>query len=508
MTEALAAVKRLDFTLPSFCRVAWVSDKAKAVWQPVLHGITDALRTIPHVEAPACCSAFQEEVRESWAGDTTLPQALRTAGAEVLDHTVRLPSPGLLNTLWAPLGIRLLPYDPCSMHCEPSQGLAETVIIGARTRGFAKEMDALEDVLSWPVEWSALHGVAEIKTPILKISTSTVATAETYRVQLLSDRQPPHALPGLRFPYGAPTVSRAVSRPTVPRISSAPLQRQRRSSAILDETLERIRRRLSGTLPHVRSIYLSNYFNAVQLDEGSVGAAMNYCRFKSDGAIHTTRALLEAKLDADPVLLSYLSEDEEPDLLQLSLKTCVVSALSRPLLLEPSGVEVRTEFAAEFLPDARAAVIIGFGGYMDYIILRTNAKLVHVSDLDYARGARRMDRRLDYYRRLFPEKTITISDGSDNAERLAEADLISITGSAFCNGTMEALLDAGRNAKTIVVQGQSASILPEVLFEKGVTLVSTTVKPEDLLEVARTDGGRFRSLLEGKLPPTYLRPSQ
>jgi SAM-dependent methyltransferase len=43
-------------------------------------------------------------------------------------------------------------------------------------------MDWLEEMLSWPIEWTALNGLLEITTPVGTISTVTDATAETYRV--------------------------------------------------------------------------------------------------------------------------------------------------------------------------------------------------------------------------------------------------------------------------------------------------------------------------------------
>jgi uncharacterized protein (DUF4213/DUF364 family) len=113
---------------------------------------------------------------------------------------------------------------------------------------------------------------------------------------------------------------------------------------------------------------------------------------------------------------------------------------------------------------------------------------------------------LELYKDKFPEKVITFSDGSDNRERLARADLVSITGSAFCTGTMDALLKNARTCKTIILQGQSAAVFPEVLFEKGVSLVSTTIKPANLLELAMNDPQQFKALLEGGLPIIYAEP--
>ena len=79
---------------------------------------------------------------------------------------------------------------------------------------------------------------------------------------------------------------------------------------------------------------------------------------------------------------------------------------------------------------------------MNYLITQENTPRIHVSDLAYRKRFRRMDGAIAYYRKQFPDKIITISDGSDSRERLADADLVSITGSAFCSGTMDGLLDA------------------------------------------------------------------
>ena len=294
-----------------------------------------------------------------------------------------------------------------------------------------------------------------------------------------------------------------MATPAEPK-ATVPLAQRPRSSAILDETFARIRRRASGTLPGIKSIFLSNYFNVIQLDDLSLGAAMNYCRFKSEDAAATSSSALQAMLPGDPLLLSYLFGSGEPDLLQLSLKTCLVSALSRKFLLQPDGLRVLHAFERSLLPAVRSAVVIGFGGYMNYLIARTNTPRIHVSDLAYRKRFRTMEATMAFYRKQFPHKTITISDGSDTRERLADADLVAITGSAFCSGTMEELLDASRNCSSVILQGQSASVWPEVLFERGVTMVSTTIKPENLIDLARTDQEQFRALLEGKLPPMYF----
>jgi hypothetical protein len=615
--QRIDRVRRLDFSLPAFHRISWVSDTARTVWKSRLQALVrarprifvhaaragiypcahlrlteteigelqiwlkdwddcglahlagadsagDRDRNRQHwvvgradmVEAfaaawskdqratlddltklPDCCRAFRNKLRDELKlNDPVLAQALNTAGAVIEGRDVQLASPKLLNTLPDLLGLLPLAHMPCSMSCHASRSLAAAWVETARANGFGEEMDNLEVLLSWPMEWSALHGIAEIKMPILKIAANTDATAETYRVRLLSDRYPEEGVSGLHFPFQPPHYAKIsdskrfkdglanpirelkVWKPEPPqpvimeiarqasRRDDAGLQLRPRSSHILDETLIRLRAHVSMQALQIESIFLSNYFNVIRLNDGSTGACMNYFRFKSEEATEKTRAWLLEQVERDRLLMGYLNEDGEPDLLQLSLKACLVSALSQNLLKRDDLFRVSHRFAPCFFPHADSAVVIGFGGYMDYLIHMTDTKQIHVSDLYIHHRTRTIRNRLEFYKEKFPEKVITFSDGSDNRERLAGADLVSITASAFCSGTMDELLEEAGDCKTVIVQGQSGAIFPEVLFEKRVSLVSTSMKPANLVELARSDPPQFKKLLEGGLPVIYLEP--
>jgi SAM-dependent methyltransferase len=71
-------------------------------------------------------------------------------------------------------------------------------------------MDWALEMLSWPMEWSSLHGIAEIKTPVFKISTSTDPLASKAVVRREGDRYPEEGATGLAFPFRQPD-SRAVT---------------------------------------------------------------------------------------------------------------------------------------------------------------------------------------------------------------------------------------------------------------------------------------------------------
>jgi hypothetical protein len=67
--------------------------------------------------------------------------------------------------------------------------------------GYSEEVGWIKQILSWPVEWSALHGIAEVKSPIIKIATRTDSTASKYVVRWTGTDYPDEGAVGLRFPY-------------------------------------------------------------------------------------------------------------------------------------------------------------------------------------------------------------------------------------------------------------------------------------------------------------------
>ena len=64
--------------------------------------------------------------------------------------------------------------------------------------------ETLADVLSWPIEWSSLHGIIEVKLPILKLCYDGDATATACKVRLTGGGLPEHTAQGLEFPHRQP----------------------------------------------------------------------------------------------------------------------------------------------------------------------------------------------------------------------------------------------------------------------------------------------------------------
>ena len=300
---------RLDFVLPDFTRLAWVSDPAREVWEPRLQRIIEAWMQIEWLSSaagvracgivmatpeqflkqapiwaehalspmplqmlgisrqsysattvavvpgepfafrfvlgspsdvasfkrawdaadqreigqllgyPSCCRDFFRNVWvEQNMVDTTWPMACNTVAAVAGTPSIlELSGPPECNILWRWMGARAVPHLPCKFDCQATVELARRLTRVGRDNGFEQEMDWLLDVLSWPVEWSALHGIAEIRTPVLKVSTRTDATAGKYVVRSRGAAYPDEGARGLDFPYrqfeGTPlTASQAYRR--------------------------------------------------------------------------------------------------------------------------------------------------------------------------------------------------------------------------------------------------------------------------------------------------------
>lgn len=151
---------------------------------------------------PPCCIDFFERVWvKGGSVDTTWDMALGTPSGAMQGDTIRVSGPSECNILLRWLGVRLVAHLPCSFSCEATTKMARDFAEVGRQRHFGEWVDWMYEMLEWPVEWSALHGVAEVRTPVVTISTRTDATASTAIVQRDGKAYPEEGASGLRFPF-------------------------------------------------------------------------------------------------------------------------------------------------------------------------------------------------------------------------------------------------------------------------------------------------------------------
>jgi len=155
---------------------------------------------------PACCREF---FRQTWAveglRDMSWPMALRSDPKREGNSLLSVEGADFANILWRWMGIRAVPHLPCSFSCGETVRFAEKLVAVGERAGLKAEMAWLKEILSWPVEWSALHGIAEIKTPILRVSTSTDIAHELRAIRRKGSSYPAEGAKGLHFPYRHPS---------------------------------------------------------------------------------------------------------------------------------------------------------------------------------------------------------------------------------------------------------------------------------------------------------------
>ena len=192
--EATAGELALDEELQSGKAILLLAGRSEAVKQARVKRCGRVLGT------PDCCARQAELTR---------PLGFRSREMVLMLSSVPHTRPGRCailgqswetNLFWSSAGICFLPYVPCSVGCEPTKTLACEFLARMKQGGFDDEAEWLREMLSWSLSWSALHGIAELKTPLFKACSSTDATAERYEIHL-EGTSPKDAPAGVGFPY-------------------------------------------------------------------------------------------------------------------------------------------------------------------------------------------------------------------------------------------------------------------------------------------------------------------
>jgi hypothetical protein len=143
---------------------------------------------------PACCSRFYIK---TWVQE----QRVDTTAAMV-EEIGDTAGPIEANILLRWLGVRLVPHLPCSFSCPETVEFGKRLsVLWAEVPGGAQALVWAQEMLSWPVQWTALHGIAEIQTPILTICSRTDWTPSKAIVAKQGTGYPEEGAQGLRFPY-------------------------------------------------------------------------------------------------------------------------------------------------------------------------------------------------------------------------------------------------------------------------------------------------------------------
>jgi uncharacterized protein len=151
---------------------------------------------------PQCCrAAFDQGYVQGGRKDNLWRAASASSSVNPTSQALEVQGPPQLNLLLAKVGVRMIPHTPCCFTCEESLRLAENFERAAESSEEKEALSSAKEMLSWPMAWSAINGIAEIKTPIMKVSYNTDRVTQPRYLQYLGERYPEAATSGLQFPF-------------------------------------------------------------------------------------------------------------------------------------------------------------------------------------------------------------------------------------------------------------------------------------------------------------------
>ncbi len=287
--------ERMDFVLPEFVRLSWVSEQARTIWAPRFKRVVEAWATMEQASVvsairscalvivssnqldglmkqweawgltavdleeksvsasalvewgsrslrvvlgnpasvrcfreawgaenhgsmgellgyPECCrNRFEERCISGKSIDPTWPMAIESSHCSSLMGQIEIRGDVFANALWRWVGVRAVPHLPCRFDCAATVRLGRRFLDLGIKLGFRDEVEWLREILSWPVAWSGLHGIAEVKTPLLKICTRTDAMTFKQTLRLKGESYPKEGAQGVAFPYRQPLKPKVTS---------------------------------------------------------------------------------------------------------------------------------------------------------------------------------------------------------------------------------------------------------------------------------------------------------
>lgn len=111
------------------------------------------------------------------------------------------------------LGLSVFPIIPCDFSCGCAMESTDALTRIAEEAGMQEEVAWLRECSRWALSWSTLHGITEIKTPLLKLCIQS--TSDPGRIQILREGnvRVPLGASGLSFPFAKPISRDRVTLP-------------------------------------------------------------------------------------------------------------------------------------------------------------------------------------------------------------------------------------------------------------------------------------------------------
>jgi len=251
---------------------------------------------------------------------------------------------------------------------------------------------------------------------------------------------------------------------------------------IIEQTIELLKSRYSGSIEnlYIADVRIGVSMTAVKLSDGTCGVSSTinsetqHCK-KSNRDYGDFSPL---KIKGHRVI--DLLETEKSSGIITTLRIASLNAISSHIISAGSYNILENSDPIDLFDLSIPRTITIVGAFHSYIkkISATKSKL-YVLELNE--------------NEIGPEERQFFVPASDYKKVLPESDVIIITGLTLVNNTIDDLLDSVPERSAVVVAGPSGSIIPDVLFANGVSIIGATriTKPDVLFDLISEGGGGY-----------------
>ncbi|WP_156904744.1 Rossmann-like domain-containing protein [Ferrimonas senticii] len=210
-------------------------------------------------------------------------------------------------------------------------------------------------------------------------------------------------------------------------------------------------------LPNVKAIHIAKddnpnaKFAAIELDDGTIG--LTYTKLGGAFAKLQDENLYQAFIGKSVRELAAISDSEQD--WQQVIGAGAINAISQLMLKQRGFHYAKAEDTLAML-NIQPGEQVGMVGFFAPLVEQLRADGIKVTVIEL---------RQDLVQQADNFEVTT------DASKLSQCDKVLITGTTLINHTIDGLLAHCGNAKEIAVVGPSVGILPELLFDKGITIV-------------------------------------
>ncbi len=258
--------------------------------------------------------------------------------------------------------------------------------------------------------------------------------------------------------------------------------------SLAEELIQVIENKLDKRPVRAEKVAIGVFYTAVELDTGQAGVAFTPVREIPEAVCcprSASRMPAAGRLAGQSAweLLDYTLDDSP---LKVALGIATLNALSA-LLAEEQG-----------LPGYR---LLKGADALDVVNISADDEVALVGAfVPFIKKLKGRVRRLWVVEKnpeaLKADEMALYRPAEEAEEVLSEADVVVISGSAIVHRSMDALLDFSSSAREVIVAGPTASMYPDPLFARGVTVLGG---------IAIRDGGRHGEAGSGRWVGLLLR---